>query len=152
VTYQKVDWHQTPRAALGQRCGVNTTLGELAHETTARPTSERTFDRTRGNGRLSRERRTLAAMIECYCRDHHTTIDRLCPECQALLDYATVRLERCRFGELKPTCANCPVHCYQPARREQVKSVMRYSGPRMLWQHPILAVRHLLDGYRKPPV
>ena len=105
----------------------------------------------RGNGRLFRERRTLAAMIECYCRDHHAIADRLCPECQALLDYATVRLERCRFGAMKPTCANCPVHCYQPARREQVKKVMRYSGPRMLWQHPILAVRHLLDGYRPPP-
>ena len=51
----------------------------------------------------------------------------------------------------KPTCANCPVHCYQRVRREQVKVVMRYAGPRMLWQHPILSLVHWLDGFRKAP-
>jgi hypothetical protein len=25
--------------------------------------------------------------------------------------------------------------------------VMRYAGPRMLWQHPILSLRHWLDGW-----
>jgi len=101
--------------------------------------------------RLAREWQTFAAMIVCYCRDHHATRDALCPECQGLLDYATVRLERCRFGFEKPVCAKCPVHCYQPARREQVRAVMRYAGPRMLWQHPILSLRHWLDGFRKAP-
>jgi hypothetical protein len=67
------------------------------------------------------------------------------------MDYATVRLERCRFGESKPTCARCPVHCYKSERRDQVKQVMRYAGPRMLWKHPILALRHWLDGYRPVP-
>ena len=94
----------------------------------------------------------MAAMIECYCRDHHGTNGHaLCQECQGLLDYASIRLERCRFGDAKPTCANCPVHCYQSKRRDQVKTVMRYAGPRMLWQHPILAVCHWLDGYRPAP-
>jgi hypothetical protein len=101
--------------------------------------------------RLARERQTIAAMIACYCRDHHAAGAALCPECQGLLDYAAVRLERCRFGAEKPVCAKCPVHCYQPSRREQVKAVMRYAGPRMLWQHPILSLRHWLDGFRKAP-
>jgi Nitrous oxide-stimulated promoter len=101
--------------------------------------------------RLGREWRTMAAMISCYCRDHHATKAALCPECQGLLDYAAARLERCRFGPEKPVCAKCPVHCYQPARREQVKAVMRYAGPRMLWQHPVLSLRHWLDGFRKAP-
>ncbi|HLZ54634.1 MAG TPA: nitrous oxide-stimulated promoter family protein, partial [Verrucomicrobiae bacterium] len=79
------------------------------------------------------------------------TDEVLCPECQQLHDYAAVRLERCRFGVEKPTCAQCPVHCYQKARREQVKVVMRYAGPRMLWQHPVLSLIHWLDGYRKAP-
>jgi hypothetical protein len=92
----------------------------------------------------------MAAMIRSYCRHYHGTAD-LCGQCQSLLDYATVRLQRCRFGEAKPTCANCPIHCYQAQRREQVKVVMRYAGPRMLWQHPLLALAHLLDGYRKAP-
>jgi len=101
--------------------------------------------------RLAREWETMEAMILCYCRDHHDTRDRLCPECQQLHDYAAVRLERCRFGVEKPTCANCPVHCYQKVRREQVRVVMRYAGPRMLWQHPVLSLFHWLDGYRKAP-
>jgi hypothetical protein len=33
--------------------------------------------------------------------------------------------------------------------RERVREVMRYSGPRMLTRHPVLAVAHLVDGRRK---
>jgi predicted amidophosphoribosyltransferase len=83
-------------------------------------------------------------MVGIFCRDKH--LEGLCPECRALLDYAAVRLERCRFGVEKPTCARCPVHCYQVQRRDQVRAVMRYAGPRMLWEHPILSLRHWLDG------
>ena len=86
-------------------------------------------------------------MVRIYCRDHHD--GGLCPECKGLLDYASVRLDRCRFGADKPTCAKCPVHCYQKNRREQVKVVMRYAGPRMLWEHPILCLWHWVDGMRK---
>ena len=95
----------------------------------------------------------MAAMIGCYCRGHHGTGGELCADCRWLLDYATGRLQRCPFGETKPTCAKCPIHCYQPQMRERVKAVMRYAGPRMIWRHPILAVRHWLDAYLKvPPV
>jgi hypothetical protein len=98
--------------------------------------------------RLAREWQTIATMIRCYCRGHHAAVTTLCPECQGLLDYAAVRLERCHFGSEKPTCVKCPVHCYQRERREQIRAVMRYAGPRMLWQHPILSVRHWLDARR----
>ena len=101
--------------------------------------------------RLMREWQTMAAMVECFCSAHHEPDAGLCPECRGLLDYATVRLDRCRFGGEKPTCANCPVHCYQRARRDQMKTVMRYAGPRLLWQHPVLSFRHWLDGFRRAP-
>lgn len=97
--------------------------------------------------RLAREWRTIETMVHIYCRDHHN--GALCDECQGLLDYASLRLDRCRFGTEKPTCANCPAHCYQRNRREQVRTVMRYAGPRMLWEHPVLTIRHWLDGMRK---
>ena len=73
------------------------------------------------------------------------TVSSLCPQCQALLDYAHKRLEHCKFGEDKPSCTRCPVHCYKPAMREQIRQVMRYSGPRMLLHNPIMAIRHLWD-------
>ena len=97
--------------------------------------------------RLVRERQTLAAMISYYCEGHYHADTALCPECRQLLDYASIRLERCRFGADKPPCAKCPVHCYQRLQREQIRAVMRYAGPRMLWQHPILSLRHWLDGW-----
>lgn len=101
--------------------------------------------------RLVREHRTLAAMVKIYCRQRHGGCANLCSECQTLLDYAGGRLERCVFQAEKPTCAKCPVHCYQATQREQVKAIMRYAGPQMLWRHPILAVRHILDGCRPVP-
>lgn len=53
--------------------------------------------------------------------------------------------------EKKPTCNKCPIHCYKPEPKEQMRLVMRYSGPRMLLKHPILAVRHLLHEKREVP-
>ena len=100
--------------------------------------------------RLQREARTVAAMIRRYCRDRHHTTDGLCPECAELLAYARRRLARCPFQDNKTTCGKCPVHCYAPGMRARIREVMRYAGPRMLLSHPLMALRHLLDGLRKP--
>ena len=99
---------------------------------------------------LARELLTISKMVGIYCTDHHDgSGDALCEACQEFMDYAEVRLEKCPYGEDKPTCANCPIHCYKPARREQARAIMRYAGPRMLLRHPILAIAHKLDGLRK---
>jgi len=119
----------------------------LAHNASGRASKIVPFT----NGRLQREWQTMATMMQLYCRDQHGTTTALCAECQALLSYANARLDRCRFGGEKPTCAKCPVHCYQRERREQIKAMMRHAGPRMLWEHPIMSLRHWLDGCRKAP-
>lgn len=99
---------------------------------------------------LRRERRTVAAMIGIYCADRHAgRTDGLCPSCREFLDYAQRRLDKCPYGDEKPTCANCPVHCYKPARRELARTIMRHAGPRMLLRHPLLAIAHHLDGLRQ---
>jgi hypothetical protein len=90
-------------------------------------------------------------MLELFCRDRHRPAHVPCAECEALWDYITERLARCPFGAAKPTCLACTVHCFQPAMRERIRAVMRHAGPRMTWRHPLLALRHLLDGRRKPP-
>jgi hypothetical protein len=105
---------------------------------------------TREHPRIARERRTIDAMFRIYCRAHHAGGRELCGACGELREYAHCRLDRCPFGADKTTCANCPIHCYKPAMRERVKEVMRFAGPRMLWRHPILAIRHMLDGRREP--
>ncbi len=98
---------------------------------------------------ISQERDTLQAMIRLYCRQKHTP-DPLCEECSQLWSYAEERLVKCPFGVEKPTCQNCTVHCYKPEMRQRVKEVMRYAGPRMIWHHPIMAIRHLIHN-RRPP-
>ena len=101
---------------------------------------------------LAREKKTIAAMIGIYCRDHHETINKsLCSECRSLLEYAEKRLDKCPFGEKKGACSKCEIHCYKPDMRKKVTAVMRYSGPRMLRKHPLLAIDHLLKlkrGFR----
>jgi len=101
--------------------------------------------------RLQREIDTVRKMISLYCRAHHAPQGAdLCPDCQSLADYAAQRVVRCPFGADKPTCDKCPVHCYAPEQREEIRRVMRYAGPRMLLHHPILAALHVLDGLCKP--
>ena len=99
--------------------------------------------------RLAREYRTLARMVSIYCKDHHDPQDGPpCEACRAFLGYAERRLEKCPYGQDKPTCARCPVHCYKPAQREQARIVMQYAGPRMPLRHPWLSLLHVMDKLR----
>ena len=93
-----------------------------------------------------REQQIVAEMIALYCQKNHTRQEngQLCPDCQALLDYAAARSEHCPFMEQKTFCANCKVHCYKTDMRQRIQQVMRFSGPRMLRYHPILAIWHLI--------
>ena len=89
-------------------------------------------------------------MLEMYCRHHHGG-DGLCAECSELADYAGRKLDLCPYGPGKPTCADCPIHCYRPEPREKMREVMRFAGPRMLTTRPYLAVMHIFDGKRHVP-
>ena len=103
--------------------------------------------------RRARELKTIQAMVRMYCRGrHHTRGNGLCAECAQLSEYAARRLERCVFGDAKPTCAKCVVHCYGKDMRERVRGVMRWAGPRMLLRQPILGIAHLIDARRPAPL
>jgi hypothetical protein len=95
--------------------------------------------------RLEKEKKTIAIMTRIFCAAHHGT-DRklLCPACTELLDYAKERLNKCPYGEKKGACSKCKIHCYKPGMRKQITEVMRYSGPKMVTKHPLLAIDHLL--------
>ncbi len=104
--------------------------------------------------RLMREQRTLEAMQAIWCRDKHGAQPDggLCPACRDLMAYAAKRLAVCPYGEEKPVCAKCQIHCYGPKQREEVREVMRHSGPKMILRHPLLAIGHVLDKrYVAPP-
>lgn len=115
------------------RCGWRGYDGRMAHELT---------DKRAGEFEL------LARMVRLACEGRHGTRGTVCDECAALLDYAGARLARCPFGDEKPTCRQCTVHCYKPSERERVKEVMRYAGPRLLLRGDLGALAHLLHDRR----
>ncbi|MBK9065004.1 MAG: nitrous oxide-stimulated promoter family protein [Acidobacteria bacterium] len=94
-------------------------------------------------------------MLHIWCEAHplHVRVryGGLCAGCDSLLDYASYRLLKCPYGEEKPTCKKCPIHCYTRAKRDLMQEVMRFAGPRMLLRHPILAYHHLRDEKRAAP-
>ncbi|MCK8817234.1 nitrous oxide-stimulated promoter family protein [Natroniella sulfidigena] len=98
--------------------------------------------------RLAREKDTLKKMVKLFCQNNHSSQEGLCQECNQLLRYAIKRVDNCHYGEEKPVCGKCEIHCYKSEMREKVIEIMRYAGPRMLFKHPILAVKHLIDGFR----
>ena len=97
-----------------------------------------------------REKRIVKEMIALYCRkNHHMPKGSLCDECSELTQYAISRSDRCPFMENKTFCSNCKVHCYSPQMREKIRSVMRYSGPRMIFHHPVMAIRHVVESKKE---
>lgn len=93
--------------------------------------------------RIGWEKKVVGIMIRLYCRKKEGN-EQLCGNCKRLLAYACARLDHCPFGERKTVCKHCPVHCYKPELRQQIRDVMRFAGPRMLFYHPLTALRHLL--------
>ena len=96
-----------------------------------------------------REKKVVSKMIALYCKKRHRTKRGLCPACAALDAYARQRSDRCPFMESKTFCSNCKVHCYKPEMREQIRAVMRFSGPRMLLYHPVMAIRHVIESKKE---
>lgn len=88
-------------------------------------------------------------MIRLYCKKSHGTKTGLCPECKALAEYACDRSNKCPFMDNKTFCSNCKVHCYKPEMRNRIRQVMRFSGPRMIFHHPVMAMQHLISSRRE---
>ena len=81
------------------------------------------------------EIQVLSEMIDLYARNHAIN-------CDDLKQYAIKRTSCCPFMEQKTFCSACKVHCYKAEYRIKIKEIMRYSGPRLFFTHPILVLRH----------
>lgn len=92
--------------------------------------------------RIEEEKKVVEKMVRLYCKCKECN-QTLCPQCSEILEYALARLSYCKFGNDKPTCKKCPIHCYKPEMKERIRMIMRWSGPRMIIYHPIDAIKHL---------
>ena len=98
------------------------------------------------SSKREKEKAMVSEMIALYCRKKHKTKrGQLCTQCAELTKYARQRSEKCPFMENKTFCSNCKVHCYKPDMREKIRAVMRFSGPRMIFSHPITAISHVVE-------
>ena len=104
------------------------------------------------------EVRLVDSMIDLYATAHRydssksdmEVIEAAVPDIESLKAYTHKQIEQCRYRgkHEKPFCNVCPVHCYKPEMRRQIRAVMRYSGPRILFRHPILSLQHLIGTIR----
>lgn len=99
--------------------------------------------------RREKEKQVVSLMIKLYCNKKHHTKKELCDKCRHLTEYAAMRSDKCPFMEDKTFCSNCKVHCYKPDMREKIREVMRFSGPRMIFHHPVMAVNHLIESRKE---
>lgn len=99
--------------------------------------------------RREKEKFIVEKMIRMYCKGKKHSSNGLCPSCSELVEYAQTRIDRCPLMETKSFCSSCTVHCYETGMRERIRVAMRYSGPRMVYHHPLLALDHLMHGKRR---
>ena len=104
---------------------------------------------------FERDAQTLRVMAQMYCKRHHggdsgrADEDKgenagsaaLCERCSAVLAYSLERTVKCPH-EHKGNCKECSTHCYKPDMRAAIKEIMSYAGPRMIYAHPLLALRY----------
>jgi hypothetical protein len=96
-----------------------------------------------------REKRMVSEMIALYCKKKHHPAQGLCFACKELETYARQRSDHCPFMETKTFCSNCKVHCYRPEMRNRIREIMRFSGPRMIFYHPVMVLRHVIESKRE---
>jgi hypothetical protein len=150
---QLIDNYQTVLVGFFDNSGMQMPVQRPNHpEKPAKKRVKRPLRPANSGPRIQREKRTIAAMIGIFCRDHghshgHGT-DALCEDCSALLSYARQRLDHCVFGELKEPCNHCSVDCYSKTLRPRIVAVMDYAGPRLTLRHPLLGLLHLFDQRR----
>ena len=96
------------------------------------------------------EKKMVGKMIRLYCRKNHERKEAsLCAECDALRVYAFERCDKCPFMETKTFCSNCDTPCYRPDMRESIRNVMRFSGPRMIYHSPRMAMKYVMEKRKK---
>lgn len=96
--------------------------------------------------RPDEDRRTVEAIGQIYCHDHHGNAERdsggLCANCREAIELTIQRTEACPHGH-SGNCEDCKTHCQHGQAQENIKKIMRYSAPRMAYKHPIMTLRYI---------
>lgn len=92
------------------------------------------------------DRMTMEAIGRIYCRGNHKNrqCDQsgMCPECRLAIEETLERTATCPKGHVG-NCEDCDIHCQRGEAQENIKRIMRYAAPRMMFRHPLMAARYL---------
>lgn len=95
--------------------------------------------------RLEKEKVIFEKMILIYCKNNHKE-NHPCSQCIDIINYGKNKINNCPFDNSKPFCSKCSIHCYEKNVQKKVKEIMRYSGPRIIFYHPITSLKHLISS------
>lgn len=96
--------------------------------------------------KIEKDKKTLYFMIDLYCQKKHKSTVEACDECADIYQYASKKLDLCKFGDDKPNCKKCTIHCYNKATRSRIREIMRFSGPRIIFHRPYQYIRYALKS------
>ena len=100
-------------------------------------------------GKREREKRTVALMIRLYCRKKHGTKKIFVPNAK---HFRSMRCSAVINAPLwKPRPFALTAVCIVTSRKcvKKIREVMRFSGPRMILHHPVMAVRHVIESKKE---
>jgi len=104
--------------------------------------------RTYDTKRITWEKNTFYKMIRLYYKHHNNIEKELKNEYIELYNYSISRINACIFKNKKPVCSKCKIHCFNDEYGEEVRKIMRWSGPRMILYYPKSALIYLYYKYR----
>lgn len=94
--------------------------------------------------KIEKRKKVLSAMFAIYIKKHKKEKE----EVNSLKAYAFQRIDKCPNVNDGIYCSSCKIHCFSDDKRKEIKKVMKYSGPRMIFYHPLMALDHMLSGFR----
>ncbi len=97
------------------------------------------------NNRLNTEKKVFKKMVLIYCKNKHQK-NTPCSECREIIEYGIEKIDNCFYAEKKPFCSKCSIHCYNKNMQKKVKDIMRFSGPRIIFYHPFISLKHLFSS------
>ncbi len=111
------------------------------------------YDSCKIKRKIDYEKKMVFYMIKLYCMHNHKEYHKIynktfgsksiCKECEDVYNYACERTSKCRFISTKTFCSACTSHCYKKDMKEKIKKIMFFSGKRMIFHNPAVALKHI---------
>lgn len=81
-------------------------------------------------------------------KNKHIAKYKIGEHCYKIIQNTFKHTNRCPHSFYKTFCHNCPTKCYTCCELEDINPIMAYSGKRILFKHPIMGIRFVINVIR----